>query len=359
MKSTRQTRTIVFHELPSAARGTTKTPPAMVVLALKRCRTHIHFALAGAALSAHLPNLQPADAATIRHDRSDGLYVNNADKGRFDAVGRVVGPGFLASGILISPNLVLTAAHVTSEVQQALTFEVGGRSYSSRRIATHPTWNRDPASGVDLGLFELNRAVTGLPPAKLNTNVEPVGREATIVGFGRTGTGLTGDVKYDGQKRAPRNTLDGYGFGRQDVLMIDFDHPTTANYSTFGSSTPLEREGLTIFGDSGGAAMIENRGQWFVAGVTSFVMQGSASNLGLWADYGDLAGFTSVRSHLAWINGYLSGTGAWASPSFAGAAPRSTLARPAVMSVPEPSSLASLMVALMSLIAARASSGRW
>ena len=64
---------------------------------------------------------------------------------------------------------------------------------------------------------------------------------ATFVGFGRTGTGLSGDTTFDAVKRAGQNTIDG-SIGKEQwplnatfhsklpksarTFLVDFDNPT-------------------------------------------------------------------------------------------------------------------------------------
>jgi hypothetical protein len=250
-----------------------------------------------------------AVAATIRHDVADSRYLNRAERAQFDAVGDISfvnrrGQTYSGSGTLIAPNVVLTAAHITIPARQ-LSFSINGATVSGRQWVSHPGWNGNLDLGNDIGIVFLDRPVRNATPAVLNRNRNELGQRASIVGFGGTGTGLMGEQRYDGLARMHRNTVDFIENGK--ILVTDFDAPGSPRYSTLGSSTPLDLEGLVGSGDSGGGLFM-NFGSWVLAGVTSYGQQGLQSNPFQWSDYGDLAGFTRVSSHLNWIDSVLRGT---------------------------------------------------
>jgi hypothetical protein len=153
-----------------------------------------------------------------------------------------------------------------------------------------------------------------------------MGQVGTLVGYGETGTGLTGQISGTfGTMLAANNMIDG-SYNSQ-VLGVDFDSPTNPNDSTFGSSTPLPLEGLAAAGDSGGGVFITIGSNTYLAGLNSFTgapLGGSPISV-----YGDRNGITRVSSFLPWI-----------SQNSDGAVP-----------VPEPSSLA---LAATGMIAAAA-----
>jgi hypothetical protein len=140
----------------------------------------------------------------------------------------------------------------------------------------------------------------------------------TYVGFGSTGTGLTGEIYTDGNKRAGQNII---GLGSRAVLptdqgqyqrlsdrllVSDFDSPFNANpYDPL--SIPLNLEYSIAHGDSGGGMFINN----MLAGVNSFginPMTGSSN-----PTYGVTMGTTRVSSFINWINSVTSRN--WASYS--------------------------------------------
>jgi hypothetical protein len=158
------------------------------------------------------------------------------------------------------------------------------------------------------------------------------------VGFGTFGTGRTGEQYYDGQKRASRNVLDSRDFyGRNDILITDFDSPNRDRFSTYGSLDPLDREGLTSSSDSGGSVWVESGGDALsVTGVVSFGWQGLNSNRNIWGDYGDRGGYVDITRHMAWIQSYLSGGGSWQNTYRLAATSLGADIKPMLANIPEP-----------------------
>ena len=83
-----------------------------------------------------------------------------------------------------------------------------------------------------------------------------------------------------------------------NTMFVDFDNPTKASDSSWGSSTPLPFEYLSALGDSGGGIFINVNGIDYLAGVDSV---GVANDGNANSDYGDLAGFTRVSQFISWI----------------------------------------------------------
>ena len=94
-------------------------------------------------------------AGTIRHDRSDQLYLNLATESQYAAVGRfdwtIPGGSGLASGTLINDQWVLTAAHVADDATgTTLQFTVGGQTYQGVESIIDPNWTGDVSQAGDL-----------------------------------------------------------------------------------------------------------------------------------------------------------------------------------------------------------------
>jgi hypothetical protein len=227
-----------------------------------------------------------------------------------------------------------------------MNFSVAGQTIGAQRWVSHPQWRGYLGDGTDLGIIELARPVVNVAPAGLYGGGGELGQSISIVGFGGTGNGRTGTVAYDQQKRMIRNTVDELGNPR--ILMVDFDSPNRARFSSIGGSSPLRLEGLSSFGDSGGGLFLNQNG-WSLAGVTSFIRQGSASG-SAWGDYGDLAGYTRVSPHLSWIHGVLGGRLSGSAP---GIYARNGNGLVALTAVPEPASLAIVAVILPAALLTR------
>lgn len=259
----------------------------------------------------------PTIAGTIRDDRPDSSYLNLA--GLYPSVGQFLfqrnsaSGTWLGSGTLVAPNWVLTAGHVVDDAA-SMEFNIGGSTYNATNWFAYDKWHGDLGSGYDIGLVEFSDDIStasGIDPAQLYAGTDEVGKVATIVGYGYTGTGITGATTYDGQKRAGNNVVDALLSTRgkeSRVLLTDFDNPNSISDSSWGSSSPLDLEYMIAGGDSGGGLFIDVGGVDLLAGVNSFgwgLIDGNPDS-----DYGDASGHTRVSSFVDWISSFVGGGGA-------------------------------------------------
>lgn len=183
------------------------------------------------------------------------------------------GAVYRGSGTLVAPNYVLTAGHLfwsqdegymlsdflTDDPISHFDFDgqpITGDEYKIAGVTLHPNWDgSDTSDGYDLAVVRLRELELTASPASLYTTGSEVGEEGTLVGFGMSGTGLTGETTAGGTKRAGRNMIDTLGgaLGYSDRLMLsDFDNPQDPDESSMGSDEPLGLEGCGAEGDSGG-----------------------------------------------------------------------------------------------------------
>ena len=252
----------------------------------------------------------PANAGVIRADKSDDAHLFLAGSNAYDSVGSILGSSplysssFGASAVMIDSNWALTAAHVVAGATD-LSFSLGGATYGAAEWFAHDKWDGDLSKGYDIGLIRFDSAIAGVPAMLYNGQSE-FGALATMVGYGMTGTGLTGATTFDGKKRAGENVIDAFlrTPGRDSrVLLTDFDNPGDSSDSSWGDSAPVGLEYLIAPGDSGGGLFIDDANGTFLAGIHSFgwgILDGNPDS-----DYGDASGHTRVSAFTGWIDSIL------------------------------------------------------
>lgn len=245
-------------------------------------------------------------------------------------------PNFTAgTGALISDTHVLTAAHVIEGEPWILSvrFDLtdGPVWIPVKGYAIHPNYVTGVVDEHDVAVLELSSpAPAGVPRYELYTGSDEIGKAAVLTGYGRSGSGATGDTLPAGTKRAGLNRIDATG---ADVLA---EFPEAAEviapnnlYADFDSGhedndlTPLitgsadlgfgDDEVCLAPGDSGGPAFIEgNDGIFRIAGING--ARGNTPDFpdfdylpGINSSWGEFMTFARVSTNLDFINDALGG----------------------------------------------------
>ncbi|MEO8614879.1 MAG: trypsin-like serine protease [Luteolibacter sp.] len=221
----------------------------------------------------------------------------------YPMVGQVSGSGFSGSGVLISDHWVLTAGHV-ADFKTNGTFNIGGTNYTIQSYITHPNHGAFSTT-YDVGLLYLSASVPGIEAATMFrfASAESIlGREATWVGNGVTGTGLN-DTRGPNELRAFTNMIDGvtpFAGLPGPSFYSDFDNPDATSNSLGSGSSPLPTllEGNVTAGDSGGGVFVNVDGHRYLVGISSYT---SGFVPGLNSKYGSLSGAADLNFFHSWV----------------------------------------------------------
>lgn len=220
---------------------------------------------------------------------------------------------------LIAPGWILTAGHCATIAPIQLTLPGRGPVPILQWIVNPNYRSNNLSNGYDMAVARLATPVTSVAPLPLYLGQDEVGRMATIIGAGLSGTGLTGGQSGTGNVlRGCDNVID-INSGQlapgtpawPNVLLTDFDNASgTGNYlSPFGSSAAVAPlEGNVSSGDSGGPLLIQQEGQWRIAGVISARgPSGTNSQYNTFALYGRIN--CTANNPRDWILGIINATG--------------------------------------------------
>ncbi len=258
--------------------------------------------------------VSPVWGIVRRDDVADQVYIDYATDDLYESVGLWQAPGASnwCGATLISPHWAISAGHCIPGASSTPSFSLGADLSSLDLTVTPDDWFRHSAydsdnigNGRDFGLIHFAEPILDVTPARLyrGTNGE-LGKVGTVIGYGRTGTGTTGQQSSlpVGVKRGANNMIDSLGSAigaSVNVLVGDFDNPTNPADSRFGSNVPLPLEGMIALFDSGSGWFAEIDGVQYLIGVTSFR---DATDGAYDSDYGDTFGIGRITRNTAWID---------------------------------------------------------
>ncbi|MBL8060643.1 MAG: PEP-CTERM sorting domain-containing protein [Chthonomonas sp.] len=277
-------------------------------------------------------------AVVIRDDLADAWYKEIADKDAYKCVGRIATDTTSASGVYIGfgngAHWLLTAAHVSITSPATVNFAGGISSAYSLIVSSRIAYDPYTLGLNDLALIKIhNFGSSNLAPAKFSKTLLDIPDAVadhpliTSVGFGQTGTGITGQqAGTQGTKRGFRNRIDAIGTtyttgtaGQPDYnvrayegYMADFDNDTDGNNTlnhadnthipagAKSSKSWEQTEGQLAPGDSGGGLFRTVDDQEVLVGINSYNVDGGV--LGPAGTYGTWSGWTAInRERALWI----------------------------------------------------------
>ena len=211
-----------------------------------------------------------AAAVVIRHDVDDTKY--HAAEGAFPALADVPAEGH---GVLIAPQWVVTAAHVVCWQHEPIgEVTIDGKARAVEKLVVHPGYEALPPipergdvapfmklmfERDDIALIKLAEPVTDVAPAPLYRGHDELGKVVTFFGKGATGEGRTGYTIH-----APHRTRLRQGYNEVSDVR---DRWIGSVFDSGEVALPLEAK--TGSGDSGGPFLIEQDGQWQLAGLAA------------------------------------------------------------------------------------------
>lgn len=253
-----------------------------------------------------------ASAITIRDDTSDSAYISLGANSAYQAAGYFDG-GSWGGTLIADPfgldQYVVTATHLVQAgliVPGTTHFIIGGNTYDVAGYVSAP--NYDPSDqNNDLTIVRLATSVTGVTPIPYYAGSAELSQTITMIGYGLTGTGLTGaQTGTGGIRRGANNVIDALNASTVSSglaptsYLYDFDQPPTTPVTSFniGSRTPLALEGMIAPGDSGGGDFATIGGVTYLVGVHSYI---AASDGNADSSYSDVGGSTRVSLFSSFI----------------------------------------------------------
>ena len=266
-------------------------------------------AVAVATLLAALLPSQAADAAKAKNVRAsivDGYQPHSSQWPWIAALIDKTRAGddyqrHACGGTLVSPTVVLTAAHCVSEdgvVKPASSLQValgkrklsaaGGEHIDVAAIAVHPSYGTS-GHRFDVALLYLRQASAMTPASLLAAGVSiPRGTSATVMGWGALYKGGPAPDDLQAVDLSIWSDSDcanaGYTLDQRQRHASSYDPQTMICAGDFSSGK------ISCYGDSGGPLMVsDGAGGWRLIGVVSF-------------DVGGCAGYHNPDIY-AWVHG--------------------------------------------------------
>ncbi len=249
-----------------------------------------------------------ASAIIIRDDIEDEKY--QIPPSALPALADFPGEGH---GVLISPQWVVTAAHVACMQHHVQEIIINGLSRKVESVVVHSGYKAPPetlvketlASGDasklmaflalsdDIALIKLKAPVTDVKPISLYRGSDEIGSTVQLIGKGATGNG---NGNEGGEPHGPhRTTL------RRAFNVISSVDARWISYTFDSPKSAIPLEGMTGNGDSGSPVLIREERQWQLAGLASWVSSPGDIRTYPGGRYGDSGNNVRISRYIAWI----------------------------------------------------------
>lgn len=220
-------------------------------------------------------------AGTTDPNINDQHYLNYGEK--FACVVSLCGTEnnddlYCASGVVIKPNWVLTAAHVIKNAKTG-NILINDKKIKVDIFIPHEKFEKNNFGYYDIGLVYCNSGIELDFYPELYRGDDEVDKICSLSGYGIKGTFITGQKIGDNKKRAGSNKI--AGIENQLIICNLKDRNTSMEF-------------LISSGDSGGGLFINRK----LAGIHSCVM---ATDGNTNSNYSDESGHTRISQQIEWI----------------------------------------------------------
>jgi secreted trypsin-like serine protease len=242
-------------------------------------------------------------------------------------VGKLATQFGAASGVLIAPQYIVTAAHNVSnnnrEVIKPFSITFGTTNYTitnANQVKVHPSYNGVSFVEGDIAVVKLDNPVTNITPATRYAKSDEVGKQVVHKGFGIRNSNNNGKLGYN-IIDATADQLSSLGFktaeqpqttittGTSRCLITDYDDGQATNNSlqSLGSITsPMPQEIMVTAGDSGaGLCVRTNKGLRLVGIAVDLAIRDSNTDNTTESIYGRISSYTRVSTYKDWIDSNL------------------------------------------------------
>jgi hypothetical protein len=196
--------------------------------------------------------------------------------------------GARCTGIVLAPDIVLTAAHCTSDATELTVYrstEAGAESYKVIAVAAHPQYDArgyvKSQAAVDLALLKLALPLSDPGPVVMRERVPLPGERFLVAGFGDAAAGSSAGL-------GALQTATLTAIGEPSSLQLRLADPASHGGAVAGLGS--------CRGDSGGPVFEWSSGRFVLVGVL-----GWSNGPNMSTGCGGITGGTPIARHRQWI----------------------------------------------------------